>query len=138
MNGPQAGERMRPVLLLAALAALLLAGCTRTDDAPGAAIQPARDGVADAPAPALAPGVIDISLLDGVVDPGRTTVEPGTTVYWRNAGDTTHSVVSDDGAFSGSGPIPPAEAFSFTFQTPGEYRYHCRYHPEMTGSILVR
>lgn len=125
-----------PLVLAAALAALLLAGCAKPDDAPGASVEPVADAAAAAH-PAVA-NVIDVSLLDGVVDPGRTTVEPGTTVYWRNAGGETHSVVSDDGAFSGSGPIPPADAFSFTFQTPGEYRYHCRYHPEMQGSILVR
>lgn len=60
------------------------------------------------------------------------------TVFWVNEDSVTHSVVSTDGGFAGSGPIPPGGEFSRTFLTAGEFPYYCRYHGNMAGVLVVR
>jgi plastocyanin len=37
-----------------------------------------------------------------------------------------------------SGIVARNGNFSFAFQTPGTFRYHCEIHPSMTGTIVVR
>ncbi len=66
------------------------------------------------------------------------TIPAGTTVTWINRGHNMHSVVSRDGAF-GQGRIPPGESYSFTFDTPGTYKYVCKHHAlaGMAGTITV-
>lgn len=117
-----------------ALLVLALAGCVGAEDEATGALS-----AADAAGfPPIVPNVVEATILDGAFDPGRTTIAPGTTVVWSNTDDKTHSVVSDDGSFAGSGPLGPTSTFSHTFERPGDYAYHCRFHPEMTGSLLVR
>lgn len=77
------------------------------------------------------------TIRDGAFTHPRLDAAEGTTVHWRNTGDLVHSVVSTDGQFAGSGPIAQGEEFARTFQRVGEYPYHCRYHPDMTGVIVI-
>lgn len=65
-------------------------------------------------------------------------VEPGETVTWVNCEDTpvSHSSTSDDDVWN-SGLLQPGAAFSFTFDEPGRYPYHCIPHPAMTGVVQV-
>jgi|GEM_PF-2834791 len=68
--------------------------------------------------------------------PNDLIVTTGTTVVWRNNGTQTHTVVSNDNAFT-SPDIPPGGTFTFTFDQPGAFGYHCTPHPWMTASIRV-
>lgn len=68
--------------------------------------------------------------------PGQVTVKAGTTVVWRNEDDIPHTVTSTTRAFS-SPPLDTDDSFSFTFMTPGTYKYFCALHPHMTGTIVV-
>lgn len=145
------------------LLALMLAGCATeraesslADPTPAESYAPFAPELPVAPEPVPAPvepspqepapvapgeaspGTVAASIGDGAYEPALVTVSPGTSVVWTNEGARTHSVVSDDGGFSGSGLLDPTQAFTFTFQVPGEYRYHCRYHPELTGTVVVR
>lgn len=144
-------------LLILSLVALSLAGCTGNDQTQGSTSDPSPDAPASgsssttpppagttppAPAPTagppLVPGRVDADILDAGYDPALVTIEPGNSIVWTNRGGATHSVVSDDGAFSGSGAIGPGESFTFAFNALGDYPYHCRFHPDMTGTIRVR
>jgi hypothetical protein len=40
------------------------------------------------------------------------------------------------GAFD-SGAVQPGQSYSFTFDKPGTYTYHCEIHPDMTGTVTV-
>jgi plastocyanin len=60
----------------------------------------------------------------------------GTTVTWTNNDATAHTVTSDDGAFD-SGGLDQGQTFSFTFTTPGEFAYHCDFHPGMQATVIV-
>jgi plastocyanin len=59
------------------------------------------------------------------------------TIVWTNNDSAPHTVTSNDGSFS-SGNMNPNDQFSWTFQTPGTYQYHCSYHPWMKGTIIVQ
>jgi plastocyanin len=58
------------------------------------------------------------------------------TVMWTNDDVAAHTVTSDSGAFN-SGNLNPGQSFTFTFSTPGNYTYHCDYHPWMKGTVIV-
>ncbi|MHB8568025.1 MAG: DUF1404 family protein [Nitrososphaerales archaeon] len=70
--------------------------------------------------------------------PRDITVIIGTnnTVTWVSHSFTQDTVTSANDTFS-SGPISPGQTFSFTFTTPGTYRYFCQYHLWMSGTIIV-
>lgn len=68
-------------------------------------------------------------------NPQQLTVKAGTTVTWANHDDIPHTVV-DPRVFR-SKPLDSEQSFSFTFTTPGTYKYFCSLHPHMTGTIVV-
>jgi len=69
-------------------------------------------------------------------DPASLTITAGTTVTWTNSGATSVTVTSPDGLFD-SEMIGPGAAFSYTFDTPGTFRYFCVPYPHMKGVIVV-
>jgi LPXTG-motif cell wall-anchored protein len=77
-----------------------------------------------------------VSIQDFFFDPGQLSVAPGTTVTWVNEGQAPHTTTADDGTWD-SGTLQPGEDFSFTFDQPGTYTYHCSIHPDMTASVKV-
>jgi plastocyanin len=78
----------------------------------------------------------DVSVVDFAFEPGTIEVPVGATVTWNNTGSRPHTVTADDGSFD-SGRLDPGEQFSQTFDQPGTFTYHCGFHPEMQGSIVV-
>jgi plastocyanin len=69
-------------------------------------------------------------------DPSSMTVSAGTTVTWNNSGSTAITITSPDGLFD-SDSVAPGNSFSYTFDTPGSYRYFCVPFPHMKGVITV-
>jgi amicyanin len=67
--------------------------------------------------------------------PQEVKVKAGTTVTWTNEDDIPHTVVSPN-AFR-SKVMDTDGTYSFTFTTPGTYKYFCSLHPHMTGTIVV-
>src|SRR5439155_6155560 len=63
-------------------------------------------------------------------------VTTGTTVVWRNNGTNKHTVTSNDNLFA-SPEIAPGSTFSFKFEKPGAFGYHCTPHPWMQASVRV-
>jgi plastocyanin len=77
-----------------------------------------------------------VAAKDNAFDPPTLTVQPGTTVRWENRGAHPHTVTSRDGKFD-SGEIAPGSSYTYTFQTAGTYRYYCKLHKGMEGTIVV-
>src|SRR4051794_4215731 len=77
-----------------------------------------------------------VTIVDFAFQPASLEVTAGTTVTWTNSGAAPHTVTADDGAFD-SGTLQPGSTFSFTFDTPGTFAYHCEIHPNMTATIIV-
>jgi plastocyanin len=94
------------------------------------------------PAPAIAEdGYTVVAALDDYFDAEVVRVPVGTQVEWRNVGRNPHTVTADDGTFD-SGNMENGDEFSWTFDTPGVYRYYCKYHGAargigMAGIIVV-
>jgi len=59
------------------------------------------------------------------------------TVFWTNDDSIQHTITSDEEGLFVSGPISPGDTFDNTFDTPGEFGYHCSIHPWMTGRVMV-
>jgi plastocyanin len=68
-------------------------------------------------------------------EPAELTVKAGTTVTWTNRDDIPHTVVSA-GKFR-SKALDTDDRYSFTFTSPGDYKYFCSLHPHMVGTIKV-
>ena len=68
--------------------------------------------------------------------PTILTVSAGTTVTWKNTGASAHSITSQDQLFD-SRLLDAGKSWSYTFDTPGTYRYFCVPRPWMKGTIVV-
>lgn len=95
----------------------------------------------DAPTEAPAEDGAKVTIANFSFGPGTLTIKAGTTVTWRNTEDAPHTVTADDGSF-GSNTLGQGDSFSFTFDTPGTYDYHCQFHggaghAGMSGTIVV-
>jgi plastocyanin len=78
-----------------------------------------------------------ISIDNFTFTPQTLTVKAGTTVTWTNRDDIPHGIAADNNAFARSKALDTDDSYSFTFTTPGTYKYFCYVHPHMTGTIVV-
>ena len=62
--------------------------------------------------------------------------EGNNIVLWTNDDTIEHTVTADDGSFD-SGSMYHGQNFDNTFDTPGDFSYHCSIHPFMTGVVIV-
>ena len=65
------------------------------------------------------------------------TVNAGEAVRWVNSDPLPHTVTFDDGSGT-SADIPQNGSFTFKFDRPGTYPYHCTQHPFMKGVVVVK
>lgn len=106
----------------------------------------------------------DVGMTQVGFRPDQLTVEPGTTVEFRNTSSHTHTVTSYQDAYpdgadywaSGGfdsqdeaveawassnrgGKIEPNDSYEHTFEIPGSYNYYCIPHEDagMAGQVLV-
>lgn len=89
------------------------------------------------------------TLTDTAVSPNPIQAKVGQTVVWTNDDSAFHTVTSgligaaDAGQMFDSGLAGPTaltakgKTFEHTFDTAGEFDYHCTLHPAMTGQIIV-
>ncbi len=86
-------------------------------------------------------------------DPATLTVAKGTTVTWRNASASVHTITFNPAQAANkadatlpdgvqpfdSGDLNPGQTFQHTFDTPGTYKYYCAPHEMvgMVGTIVV-
>ena len=92
---------------------------------------------ASSPSSAAPPDSPQIVIKNFMFMPNSLTVKAGSTATWVNSDDEPHSVVSDTGLLR-SGAVDTNETFSFKFDKPGTYPYHCALHPRMVATIIVQ
>lgn len=79
-----------------------------------------------------------VSIVDFDFQPDDLTVAVGDTVTWTNTGTFVHTTTSDTAIWS-SPDLSHNNTFQFTFNTIGDFAYHCAKHPiQMQGTIHVR
>jgi plastocyanin len=121
----------RNVLIILVLAAFG-AACGGSSDMNGPSFTPVPAG----PTTVLTPNGAYQGGTNGF-NPATLTVPAGTTVTWGNNDVTTHTTTSDTGLWN-SNNMNSGNTFSFKFDTPGTYRYHCTIHSFMNGTIVVQ
>jgi len=115
------------------MAAILIAGCSSYGPSPGT---PATTQV-----PIPEPNTVTIQ--NFAFTPATITVPKGTTVTWTNLDSVNHQVISDaqgsiaEGAVFSSNFLPQGAGYSFRFDNPGTYPYHCSIHPSMKATVIV-
>jgi plastocyanin len=78
-----------------------------------------------------------VSIDNFTFTPASLTVKAGTTVTWTNRDDIPHGIASSDNGFKKSKALDTDDSYSFTFTTPGTFKYFCYVHPHMVGTIVV-
>ncbi len=85
----------------------------------------------------VAPSPNAVSIVNMSFSASSLTVTAGTTVTWTNQDAITHTVTADDNSFD-SGNIASKGTYSKVFSKAGTYTYHCKIHPGMLGTIVVK
>ena len=90
---------------------------------------------------------VTINMTDDLVfDPARIVISPRTTVTWVNTGSNIHFVNTDPHPSHNvledlnSTSLRQGQRFTFTFDTPGAWGYHCSAHFNlgMTAQVIVK
>lgn len=89
---------------------------------------PASHDHAD-PVPSASAGPREVLMKDYRYQPQTVRARVGQSVTWRNEDASMHTITSDQAA----GPLASADlqkgaSYSYTFEAPGTYAYHCRPH----------
>lgn len=115
--------------ILAVVVALALALAPVVGAQPSSTVMvsiPSGAGVGQASAPGYSPATI------------KVVIGVNNTVTWTNNDSVHHTVVSLSGNGSlSSGDMAPGATYSYTFNAPGTYDYHCIYHSWMAGTVIV-
>jgi plastocyanin len=126
--------------LLAVSALLLLAACGGSGTTTSTSSTPAATATQAGNTQTVM--IITDSSGNFAFSPASMTIKAGSTVTWKNMTQVPHTVTSDDGKSFDSGSANPIAAqtgmFSFTFNTPGTFAYHCSIHPYMKATIIVQ
>ena len=96
-----------------------------------------------APAPPTPPPTptaktVDVSIRFPSFSPNPVSINVGDTVRWTNNDTFQHTATGDGGtpAFN-TGTINGGQAISHTFNSAGTFPYHCNFHTNMTGTVVV-
>lgn len=96
---------------------------------------------ADVPtsAPAETAKDVQVSIDNFAFKPRELSVAAGTTITWVNHDDVPHTATGsgEQPAFD-SKALDTDDKYSFTFTKPGTYKYFCKVHTHMTGTVVVK
>lgn len=137
----------------AALALVVLAGCgssastgaaapsttaTSATSSTSAAPTTSAGGSSSTTAPSSAPQA-DLTIhISGYKYTGPASVAPGATISIMNMDDVNHTVTADEG---GAFDVKATAGMTTTFvapSKPGSYPFHCTYHANMHGVLVVK
>ncbi len=69
--------------------------------------------------------------------PPVTRLAVGDTVVFRNDDPVPHTATADHGAFD-SGDVQPGKSWRWVARQKARLGYHCTYHPNMTGTLIIQ
>ena len=137
------------VPLIIIIAAVLVAGCTQSQQPQPTAITPtpvqtpAQPSASPVNTPLSQAPVSEntVAIKNFAFNPQTMTVTVGSIVRWENHDAATHRIIfiDKDGRDTSvdSTALSSSQAWSNKFNQPGTYSYYCKIHPEMTGTIIV-
>lgn len=133
------GNLMKPATkqlwILGLCCILLMTACGCTSQSP--------PGITPTPQQTPAQSRTTVTIKGFTFNPTDLHIGRGQSVTWINEDAAEHQVVNDPfnqtalGAYFKSSSLAKGASYSFTFDSPGIYKYHCLIHPSMTGTITV-
>jgi len=81
--------------------------------------------------------IVNCSTATACYNPNPIQVTVGSTVTWMNTTSISHTATSDTGAWNTGTITPGGTSAATTFNTAGTFAYHCNFHPDMHGSVIV-
>jgi uncharacterized protein (TIGR03118 family) len=82
---------------------------------------------------------LNVAIQNFAFTPQSATVNPGDTVTWTQMDSAPHTSTSDaNPPVWTSTTLSLGQTFSFTFNAPGQFAYHCSIHPFMQASVTVQ
>lgn len=124
--------------IVAAGSALVLAACgSSTSDSGGGGGCTPKGGTSSGTASQTVKINPDPNTV-GKFEPSTVSVTKGQTVEWDWVDNSAqHSVTADDTTTFDSGLCNAGAKFFVTFNTAGDFKYHCSIHAAMTGDVKV-
>ena len=93
--------------------------------------------LAVAASPVQGPAPTRIAIRNFVFVPSPDTVRSGQVVTFRNHDLVPHTVTADSSTLD-SGTIEAGKEWRLTAKRKGVVHYHCRLHPTMHGTLVIR
>ena len=121
---------MRRIILLMTVATLVVVGMLFAVSVAGAHKHPT--------AMAQKHPTRTVSIQNFSFKPAKVTVKRGTKVRWINKDSTTHTATANNGRSFDSGRLSPGQRYTHTFTIAGKKPYHCKIHPHMRASVVVK
>jgi plastocyanin len=81
--------------------------------------------------------IVNCSTATACYSPNPIRVTVGSTVTWMNGTSLAHTATSDTGAWNTGAIAPGGSSSAVTFSTAGTFTYHCTFHADMHGSVIV-
>ncbi|HVR83737.1 MAG TPA: plastocyanin/azurin family copper-binding protein [Planctomycetota bacterium] len=93
---------------------------------------------------APAPTLDYVVTFDKNFHPDTLEIKIGDTVIWKNFDSESHQIIAELSPFLPqeedrfeSGEIPTGGQYQHTFTRAGVCKYYSRFHPEMSGKVLI-
>ncbi len=77
-----------------------------------------------------------IDIVNFSFSPKNVTVAVGTKITWTDRDTANHTTTADGGLWDSKTLFEGAQ-FTFQFDQPGVYPFHCKIHPSMKGTVTV-
>ena len=134
-------SRTLTALLLMALVGMGLTSCSSSTPHKATVTAPSATGQGPGPSGAAttAPaGGTALTIATFAYDPTPLTVVPGAVIPVTNNDGTEHTVTSDLAGLFAANDIGHGKTITFSAPSKaGTYRFHCAYHPNMHGTLVV-
>jgi plastocyanin len=101
----------------------------------GAALAAVLATGAGAAGQAAGPLIYTVTIQQMTFTPPPRSIRVGDTVEWVNNDIFVHSATAKDKTFDAE--LKPKQHLWTTFHTAGTYPFYCRFHPGMTGTLVV-
>ena len=135
------------MVVLTALATLLFAACGSGTTATQSTLAPTATTASATPTDQISPTsstgstVVHVQIVEQngryAFQPATITISKGTQIVWTNASNAPHTITSDTGTFTSSSTVMTHQTYMMTFNTAGNFTYHCSIHPYMKATIIV-
>ncbi|MDP4224452.1 MAG: cupredoxin family copper-binding protein [Bacteroidota bacterium] len=124
----QIRHRLSTLLAIPAIAILILAGCSKSDNNTNGNNGGNNGGNK---------GGKQVTIVNFAFSPATLSIAAGDTVVWTNKDGIVHTVTSTGGVFD-SKSLANNATFSYIFKNAGTFDYYCTIHPYMTGKVIVQ